>query len=239
MKLTSIIVDDELHSRETTAMMIKAIDAKIEIVAEINNAKEAAIAINDVNPDIVFLDIQMPGMSGIEMLDLIPNYKGEIIFVTAHDQYAIEAFKKGAIHYLLKPLDPEDLEIAVSRVRASLEKRKQKNEGNWLSLSTQEGWVVLRKTDIIRCESFRNYTTIVTQTGSHTISKSIKEVEATLSNNQFYRIHNSHIINVESIVKILRSDGGNVLLSNDDLIPISKGKKKDFYDWFQDRIDTI
>lgn len=239
MKLTSIIVDDELHSRETTAMMVKAIDDKIEIVAEINNAKEAASAINEIGPDIIFLDIQMPGMSGIEMLDLIPNYKGEIIFVTAHDQYAIEAFKKGAIHYLLKPLDPEDLEIAVSRVRESLEQRKQKNEGNWLSLSTQEGWIVLRKTDIIRCESFRNYTTIVSQNGSHTISKSIKEVEATLSSNQFYRIHNSHIINIESIKKILKSDGGNVLLSNDHLVPISKGKKKDFYDWFQERIDTI
>lgn len=239
MNLKAIIIDDEFHSRETTAMMIGAIDGAIEIIAELSNARDGAASINNLNPDIVFLDIQMPEMNGIDMLDLIPNYKGEIVFITAHNQYAIEAFKRGAIHYLLKPLDPDDLEIAISRVKASLAERTKKNQGNWLSLSTQEGWIVLRKADIIRCESYRNYTTIVTENTSHTISKSIKEVEAILSKEQFYRIHNSHIINIEAIKKILKSDGGNVLLSNDDLIPISKSKKKEFYLWFQSRIDTI
>ena len=239
MKIKAIIIDDEMHSRETTSMMLNSIDSSIEIVAELCNAMEGAQAINKMKPDLVFLDIQMPGMNGIEMLSLLPNYKGEIIFVTAYDQYAIEAFKKGAMHYLLKPLDPDDLSVAISRVKQSLTNKPQKSNGNWLSLSTQEGWIVLRKGDILRCESFRNYTTIVTEKASHTISKSIKEVEATLSPNQFYRIHNSHIINIEFVEKILKSDGGNVLLSNGDLIPISKAKKKNFYDWFQARIDSI
>ena len=239
MKLKSIIIDDELHSRETTAMMLAAMDSNIEVIAEIDNAIDGAKAINDLDPDIIFLDIQMPGINGIEMLDHIPNYKGEIIFITAHNQYAIEAFKKGALHYLLKPLDPDDLEIAINRVKHTLKSYNQESEGNWLSLSTQEGWTVVRKTDIIRCESYKNYTTIVTAKASHTISKTLKQVEATLSQKQFYRVHNSHVINIEAVDKVLKTDGGNILLTNSDLIPISKGKKKEFFEWFQEKIKSI
>ena len=239
MKLKSIIIDDELHSRETTAMMLAAMDSNIEVIAEIDNAIDGAKAINDLDPDIIFLDIQMPGINGIEMLDHIPNYKGEIIFITAHNQYAIEAFKKGALHYLLKPLDPDDLEIAINRVKHTLKSYNQESEGNWLSLSTQEGWTVVRKTDIIRCESYKNYTTIVTAKASHTISKTLKQVEATLSPKQFYRVHNSHVINIEAVDKVLKTDGGNILLTNSDLIPISKGKKKEFFEWFQEKIKSI
>jgi len=239
MKLTAIIIDDELHSRETTSMMLNAINKDIEIVAEIDNAVDGAKAINEIGPDLVFLDIQMPGMSGIEMLDHISSYQGEIVFITAHNEYAIDAFKKGAIHYILKPLDPDDLEEAIHRVQNTMSNKKLKPEGNWLSLSTQEGWIVVRKSDILRCESYKNYTTIVTVNASHTISKTLKEVEATLSPNQFYRVHNSHVINIEAIDKVLKTDGGNVLLTNSDLIPISKGKKKEFFEWFQERIDSI
>ncbi len=239
MKLKAIIIDDELHSRETTTMMLTAIDNNIEVIAEIDNAVDGAKSINDHNPDIVFLDIQMPIMNGIEMLDYIPKYKGEIIFITAHNQYAIEAFKKGAIHYILKPIDPDDLEVAINRVKDAIVNHKQKSDGNWLSLSTQEGWIVIKKSNILRCESYKNYTTIVTAKASHTISKTLKEVEATLSPNQFYRVHNSHVINIEAVDKVLKTDGGNVLLTNSDLIPISKGKKKEFFEWFQERIESI
>lgn len=239
MKLKAIIIDDEHHSRETTSMMLASIDNTIEILAEIDNAPDGAAFINNNYIDIIFLDIQMPGMNGIEMLDLIPSYKGEIIFITAHNQYAIEAFKKGAIHYLLKPLDPDDLETAVNRAKNVLSQKSNKTDGNWLSLSTQEGWIVIRKSDILRCESYKNYTTIVTASASHTISKTLKEVEASLSSNQFYRIHNSHVINIEAIDKVLKTEGGNVLLTNSDLIPISKGKKKNFFDWFHERIKSI
>lgn len=172
-------------------------------------------------------------------LTTLLNYKGEIVFITAHNQYAIDAFKKGAVHYLLKPIDPDDLEEAINRVKSTVSKKQSKSEGSWLSLSTQEGWIVVRKTDILRCESYKNYTTIVTTHASHTISKTLKEVEATLPSDQFYRVHNSHVINIEGIDKVLKTDGGNVLLTNSDLIPISKGKKKEFFEWFQERIDSI
>lgn len=238
--LKAIIVDDELHSRETTRMLVDAMPNDIEIIAMADSAKEGSRLINEMMPDLIFVDVQMPEISGIQMLDMLPGYDGEIIFVTAHDRYALHAFKKGALHYLLKPLDPEELIEAITRVEKIVEmKQPVASTGNWLSLSTQEGWIVIKKSDIVRVESYKNYSTIITNTEKHTVSKTMKDVEATLPKTTFYRVHNTHIVNFLSIHKILKSDGGNVLMQNGDLVPISKGKKKEFFDWFQCQIDTI
>lgn len=237
--IKAIIIDDELHSRETTRMMLDMIDHEVEIIAEANHAREGSALVNAMKPDLIILDIQMPDITGIQMLDMIPNYQGEIIFITAHDKYAIEAFKKGAIHYLLKPIDPDDLDEAIIRVKESLSISDETIQGNWMSLSTQDGWIVIRKSDIYRCESFKNYTTIITDKESHTISKTLKNVEAILSPDKFYRVHNSHLINIEHIDKVLKTDGGNVLLKNGDLIPISKNRKKDFFEWFLKHMDSV
>jgi len=235
--MRAIIIDDELHSRETTRLILEDNAPNINIIASAENASKGAELINKLNPELVFLDIQMPEISGIQMLELIPNYKGEIIFITAHDQYAIEAFKKGALHYLLKPIDPDDLLEAISRVKT--QNKSNKNNGIWLSLSTMEGWIVVKKHDIIRCEAYKNYTTITTIKTSYTISKTLKDVELKLPKDKFYRIHNSHIINIEFIEKVLKSEGGNILLKNKDLIPISKNKKRAFFNWFQSHIESI
>ena len=227
--IKAIIIDDELHSRETTRMMVDAIRNKVEIVGTAVNAIEGVKLIADTQPDLIFLDVQMPEINGIQMLDMVPTYEGEIIFVTAHDQYAVQAFKKGALHYLLKPLDPDELEEAINRVEKIVKLKSRKSKGNWLSLSTQEGWIVIKKTDIIRVESYKNYSTIVTNSVPHTISKTMKDVEAILPDDAFYRVHNTHIVHFDFIDKILKSDGGNVLMQNGDLVPISKGKKKAFF----------
>ncbi len=237
--IRAIIIDDETHSRETTRMMVEMVSEKITIVGQAKNAIEGVKLIIDEQPDLMFLDVQMPGVSGIEMLDMVPHYEGEIIFVTAHDQYAVQAFKRGALHYLLKPLDPDEIEEALRRVEKNIKSKSNKSKGNWLSLSTQEGWIVIKKTDIIRVESYKNYSTIVTISAKHTISKTMKDVEAILSSDVFYRVHNTHIVHFNFIDRILKSDGGNVLMKNEDLIPISKGKKKEFFDWFKARIDSI
>ncbi|MFT6336210.1 MAG: two-component system LytT family response regulator [Saprospiraceae bacterium] len=237
--IKAIIIDDELHSRETTRMMADAIPNKIEIIGTAANAIEGVKLITDTDPDLIFLDVQMPEITGMQMLEMVPAYEGEIIFVTAHDHYAVQAFKKGALHYLLKPLDPEELEEAVSRVGKIVNSKSEKSKGNWLSLSTHEGWIVVKKTDIIRVESYKNYSTIVTNSVTHTISKTMKDVEAILPDAAFYRVHNTHIVHFNFIDKILKADGGNVLMQNGDLVPISKGKKKEFFDWFKNRIDSI
>ena len=238
MKYSCIIIDDEVHSRETTKIMLRSVSSEVEILAMAKNAFEGSEKINELNPDFIILDIQMPGKTGIEMLDMIPGYNGEIIFVTAYNDYAIEAFKKGALHYILKPLDPDDLEDALDRVKSSISKQ-EKPVGKYLSLSTSDGWVVVRVSDIHHCESYKNYTTIFLADEKHTICKTLKEVEERLPKSRFYRVHNSHLINIDHVQKVLKSDGGNVLLSNSALIPISKAKKKDFFDWFQERVSGI
>lgn len=237
MKYTAVIIDDEVHSRETTAMLIAQTSGDVEIVGEASNAAEGAKLVNRIHPDIIFLDIKMPGKNGIEMLEDIPRYSGEIIFLTAYDNYAVEAFKKGAMHYLLKPLDQDDLRVSLERVRAAAASKG--SQGSWLSLTGSDGWTVVRKSDIIRCESDKNYTTIVTTTGDHVVSKTLKDVEQKLLRDGFYRVHASHLIHDLFVQQILKSDGGNVLMSNGDLIPISKGRKKDFFDWWLSRVDSI
>lgn len=232
-----IIVDDELHSRETTKMLLESCSYSTTIKAMASDAISGAKAINKLNPDLVILDVQMPGIDGLEMLDLIPAYNGEIIFLTAHDQYAVEAFKKGAVHYLLKPLDLEDLEEALERLRP--QQSEDNNCGKWLTISTQEGWQVLRKSDIYRCESDKNYTTIYTEKEKYIVSKTMKEVEDILPKNLFYRVHASHIVNIEKTDKILKTDGGSILLQSGDNVPISRGKKKEFFEWFQKRMDIV
>lgn len=238
-QLTCIIIDDEHHSRDTTKMFLEMVCPEVTIIDSLATAMEGAEAIKQHHPDFILLDIQMPQMTGIEMLSIIPEYSGEIIFLTAHDQYAVTAFKKGALHFLLKPLDPEELKDAVQRVRVSLHRQASTDHGNWMSISTSDGWAVLRKADIIRCESYKNYTTIYCHEEKHTISKTLKEVEAKLSAEKFYRVHHSHLIQIDHIQKVLKSDGGNVLMANGDLIPISKAKKKEFFDWFQSHMDQV
>ena len=235
-ELTCIIVDDELHSRDTTRMIMEMVCPHVHIVSMEADAMAGAESIRAHEPDFILLDINMPHMTGIEMLGLLPNYKGEVIFLTAHDEYAVAAFKKGALHFLLKPLDPDDLAAAVQRVSGTPVDSK---DGNWLSISSTDGWVVLRKSDVIRCESFKNYTTIYTKAEKHTISKTLKEVQDKLSDEHFYRVHNSHLVQIAHIQKVMKSDGGNVLMDNGDLIPISKGKKKDFFAWFQSKVDQV
>jgi len=237
MKYACIIIDDEVHSRETTKIMLNSLSNDIDIVGMAKNAFEGSEMINQLKPDFIILDIQMPGKTGIEMLDMIPSFQGEIIFVTAYNEYAIQAFKKGALHYILKPLDPDDLEDALNRVKAVI--TRQEPIGKYLSLSTSDGWVVVRISEILHCESYKNYTTIYLSDAKHTISKTLKEVEVKLPKENFYRVHNSHLINIDYVQKVLKSDGGNVLLSNSALIPISKGKKKEFFDWFQERVSGI
>lgn len=237
--MNAIIIDDELHSRETTRIMLETIAPEIKIIALADNAREGATLVNKWAPDLIFLDIQMPEINGIQMIDLIPSYIGDIIFITAYEQYAIEAFKKGALHYLLKPIDPDDLREALKRIKKKESLQPTNLKGKWLSLSTMEGWIIIEKQDIIRCESYKNYATIVTTKATYTISKTLKDVESKLPRSYFYRVHNSHIINICYIDKVLKSDGGNVSMKNGDLIPISNGKKAMFFQWFQNQIDSV
>lgn len=238
MGLKCILVDDEEHSLKTTEMFLDLINRNVDVIATASNAKDGASLINLHNPDFIILDVQMPNISGIKMVSLIPDFSGEIVFLTAHNEYAVEAFKRGAIHYLLKPVDPDDLLVAIDRVDEKL-KSKKKSVGNWLSMSTQDEWTLVRKGEIVRCEAQANYTTVYAEEQKHLLSKSMKEVEMSINSDSFYRVHASHLINYEHITKIIKTDGGSILMSNGDHIPIAKSRKKDFVTWFHNKASSI
>lgn len=238
MKLRAIIVDDERHSLETTAILIKKFCPDVEVVAEMQSPYEAVEVINKEEPDLLFMDISMPKMNGFELLNVLTFKEADVIFTTAYDEYALEGFKQGAIHYLVKPIDPEDLVESVQRVK---KKREENVKGNVplnqmglkpkIPISSLNGVELIEVDQIIRCESDGNYTTIVLANRKITVSKTLKEIEKQLCDFPFFfRLHNSHLVNLNQVVKYIRGEGGSVILSNQEEIGVSRSKKMELLD---------
>ena len=191
---------------------------------------------------MVFLDIQMQSETGFDLLAKVKPINFEVIFTTAHSNYAIKAFKFSAIDYLLKPIDIEDLKKAVEKVErkvnfnisARLEQLVQNlkpssGQNHKLALPTLDGLIFVKIEDIIYCEASSNYTQIFTFDGKkHVVSRTLKEYEELLADHDFFRIHNSFLINLNSIKKYVRGEGGYVIMSNDVSLDVSKRKKEAF-----------
>lgn len=233
MKLRAILVDDEKHSLETTSILIRKFCPDVEIVAELQSPIDAVEIINKEEPDLLFLDISMPKMNGFELNNVLTYKDADVIFTTAYDEYALEGFKQGAIHYLVKPIEAEDLVESVQRVK------KKRLDGKAASLSLSQmglkpkipisslnGVELVEVEQIIRCESDGNYTTIVLEERKITVSKTLKEIEKQLVDfPYFFRLHNSHLVNLNQVVKYIRGEGGSVILSNKEEIGVSRSKK--------------
>ena len=238
MKLTAILVDDERHSLETTALLIHNFCSDVEIIAKLNTPIEAIAIINELQPDILFLDISMPQMSCFELLNALTYKDSDVIFTTAYDQYALESFKHGAVQYLVKPIEAPELVESVLRVnKRRLELKKQTQSAANLGLkpkipiSSLNGVELVEVEQIIRCESDGNYTTIILPTRKITVSKTLKEIEKQLIDfPYFFRLHNSHVVNLNHIVKYIRGEGGSVILTNSEEIGVSRSKKTDLLD---------
>lgn len=240
-KLKAILIDDELSCTETLAIELNQYCPKIEVVRKCNTAKAGLTAIQDLQPDVVFLDIEMPWMSGFELLQSLPEINFEIIFVTAYDQFAIKAFKYSAVDYLLKPIQKNELVSAVNRV---LEKRTiKKPDGRLqfllqqiqlgdhafakLALPTMEGLIFIPVDDILYCQSDSNYTHVVQTNGNVAIvSRPLKMVASMLDGQTFLRIHQSYLINLNHIEKYIKGQGGEVVMLNGKHLPVSRSKKE-------------
>jgi len=231
MKLRAIIVDDERHSLETTAILIRKFCPDVEVIAELQSPIDAVEIINKEEPDLLFLDISMPKMNGFELLNVLTYKESDVIFTTAYDEYALEGFKQGAVHYLVKPIDAEDLVESVQRVKKKrLEGKSSGINGMGLKpkipISSLNGVELIEVDQIIRCESDGNYTTIVLHQRKITVSKTLKEIEKQLIDFPFFfRLHNSHLVNLNQVVKYIRGEGGSVILSNQEEIGVSRSKK--------------
>ena len=242
--LKSVIVDDELKSRETLRMMITSFCQGINVVATCQNIKEAIEAIQKFTPDVVFLDVQMQGETGFDLLSQLDNFKFDVIFTTAHSEYAIRALKSSAIDYLLKPIDIGDLQRAVAKVENKQEtyltERLQQllqnlkgasSENYKLALPISDGLIFIKVIDILYCKASGNYTEIFMVDGKkHLVSRQLKEYEDILNSRDFFRIHHSFLINLNFIKSYVRGEGGYVVMKDNTTIDVSRRKKEAFMD---------
>ena len=239
--LTAIIIDDELKGRIALNQKLKDYCPEVQIVGEAGSGAEGILLIEKQTPDIVFLDIEMPRMDGFNMLLQLPQKNFQLIFTTAYDQYAIKAIKFAAFDYLLKPIDIEELKIAISRInrlRFSETEKKldvlnqnmiDKNTFNKIAISTQNSLLLFEVSDIMYLNATRNYTTIYFKDHPKLIaSKTLKDFEDLLPSGIFFRIHHSYIININYIKKYLKGEGGQVELQDGTLLDVSRRKKEEF-----------
>ena len=239
--IRGIIVEDERHSRETLRGMLDRYCKNVEIVAETDSYRGGLKEIREHNPDVVFLDIQMPDGSGFRMLEELDEIDFEIIFTTAFDQFAIKAIKYSALDYLLKPIDPEELVRALKKVETKLSHLKVNQniqvlldnikardaDPHKIILSTSEKIHIIETDQIIRCESDNYYTNFFLSDGKKIlVSKTLKENEQLLSDHNFIRPHKSHLVNVKFIKGFLKYDGGYIEMTDGSRIPVSRRKRE-------------
>jgi two-component system LytT family response regulator len=241
--MKAILVDDEPDGIRTLQKMLEFHCPNVDVAATCSNATVAKQQLEKTKPDVVFLDIQMPGKSGLDLLTELPVKDFEVIFVTAHNEYMLQALQYSAADYLLKPVDEDRLIEAVERV----EKRLKAGKKEWtdtlmhnlsktgnpsemrLCLPTLKGFIVVKLDDIIYCEAERSYTIFHLEgKKTVTVSKSLIEYDNLLQDTQFIRIHKSFLINLNHVKEYQRGEGGMVIMTDNAEIEVSRRKKEFF-----------
>ena len=235
------LIDDEQQSRNTLRVLLQDYCPNVEIIGEADSVLSGFRLLQKIKPDAVFLDIQMGDGTGFDLLKKFPNPSFQVIFTTAFDEFAIKAFRFNAIDYLLKPIDIDELLRAVRKIKPSEEEPgtderlsnllETNKTGRFekIALPSSEGVHFLELKDIVRLESDANYTTFHLESGEKvTVAKTLKNFEQLLPEEEFFRPHQSHIVNLAHIKKIIREDGGYLLMDGNSKIPISRSKKEDF-----------
>jgi two-component system LytT family response regulator len=239
--LKAIIIDDEQMGRIALRQKLKDYCTDVQLVGEAKNGEEGIVLIENLHPDIVFLDIEMPRLGGFDMLNRIPHKNFHLVFTTAYDHYAIKAIRYAAFDYLLKPIDIEELKAAISKIKKEqsidTEKKLSVLEQNFqhktplkkLAIHTLEGLLFFDIQDIIQLEASSNYTTIYFNNLPKLIaSKTLKDFEELLPDDLFFRSHHSHIINLNYIKRYIKGDGGKIELKNGRYADVSRRKKEEF-----------
>jgi len=237
-----LIIDDENKTKDFIKKLLISFGHNFEIYTDGSNVETGIRAINRIKPDLVFLDIQMPDGNGFDVLKGVEDKDFEIIFITAYQEYAIQAIKFSALAYILKPIDVEELELSVEKAMATLKKKKNEDQFNALAdnvdrdkkkklvLKTQESVYVLELKDIIRCEADKNYTSFFLNNGKRIlVSKTLKEYDLLLSGYSFFRVQQSHLVNLDFIDRYDKIDGGAVIMKDGSSVPLSPAKKEQFF----------
>ncbi|RLD22131.1 MAG: DNA-binding response regulator [Bacteroidetes bacterium] len=238
--LRTVIVDDESNSSESLKTLLSKYCTGVEVVAVADGVEDGVSCIERHDPDLVMLDIQMQDGTGFDLLKRIPSPSFQVVFTTAHDEFAIKAFRFSAIDYLLKPIILEELEAAVERAKRMVLNRTGKegaeplienllafdNTNPRITISTDKALEILPVMDIVRLESDGNYTRFYLNDGRRIISsKHLKHYDEMILGQNFLRVHKSHIINLNFVTRYMKSEGGTIQLSNGDEVPLSRRRK--------------
>jgi two-component system LytT family response regulator len=243
--ITAVLIDDDVNLREGMKGLLSLYAPDINIIGEADSVATGVETLNKLNPQVVFLDIQMNDGTGFDILEKLSEIKGKVtshvVFITAYEHYAIKAFRFSALDFLLKPVGPDELEKVIDKIRSVLEKdndyshidllleniRKKADNFKRIALSNSDGIHLLDISDIIRCESDDNYTKFFIKNRKPIlISKTLKEYEELLTEHDFVRIHQSHLINLSYVKSYVKKDNGFVLMADDSQLPISQRKRE-------------
>ncbi len=245
-KIKAIIIDDEEPAARRLADLIaKHCSPLIKVAGMFYTVSDGVAAIKKLQPDLVFLDVQIHNQTGFDLLKQLPDKNFDVIFVTAYEKYAVQAFRFSAIDYLLKPVEAEDLKQAVEKIRSkkpedslvnkfqtlleNVTQLKQYTPPKKIIVPTITGFELLPVIDILRCQSDVNYTTIHMQGGQKlVVAKTLKEFEEMLGEYNFFRIHNSHLVNLAYIKRYQKGKGGAVILMDGTELEVSHRRKDDF-----------
>jgi len=240
--IRTLIIDDEQHCIEWIEELLISYHEKIECVGSAKNLQDAITLTKERLPELVFLDVQIDGKTGFDFLHAFSPISFDIIFTTAYEKYAVQAFKFSAVDYLLKPIDPDDFEKAIEKFESKtaiqhLEQKfevllynlKHQNSVKKITVPTMEGYEFLEISDILRCHSDVNYTEIHVKGGKKlTVSKTLKSFEELLEPEHFFRVHNSHLINLREVKKYVKGKGGYVIMNDNTHIEVSTRRKEMF-----------
>jgi two-component system LytT family response regulator len=236
-----VIVEDDKMSQMALEDTIAEHCKNVEVL-EVCDTPEAGVrAIRKHFPNLVLLDIEMPGMSGFEMLKLVSDIDFEVIFTTSYNEYVLDAIRSNAFDYLTKPVKPEELKKSVERlIQKRVRMRNQKfehlaeslsarNKNRRIALPTFEGFTFIYVRDIMHCKSESNYTTLFMANGDQiVVTRTLKEIEASVNSPDFFRVHNSHFVNLASVKKYVRGSGGYLVMNDGSTINIARNRKDKF-----------
>lgn len=238
---TCVIIDDEQDSREIIARMLNLYFSNVQVLAEAATINDGASCIRELQPDLIFLDVQFPNGTAFDLLGKTGPVNGKIIFVTAYDHYAIQAIKYSAANYLLKPVDMDEFRNAVNAAITEMQKTAReslnfllhdiinKNSFARMALPTARGLQFVNVHEILYCEASNNYTNFMLHNGQKiTVSRTMGEYEPMLQPHRFFRVHHSYIVNTRYIKEYVKGRGGYLLLENGKNIDVSQNRKAGF-----------
>jgi len=243
--LKAVIIDDEPDCVKLLALQLKMYCPQVQVAGEFTASDKALAMLKELQPDIVFLDIEMPVMNGFQLLEELGTINFSLIFITAYDKFAVKAFRFNALDYLLKPIDGKDLKVAVQKaiqqrpdpqqLRSMKEQlhNGEKFQPAKIALPYQNGVTFTEIKNVLYCESDNNYTRFHIAGGQqYTVAKTLGDIQDVLEERNFLRVHRQYLVNLDHIKKYVRGEGNYLVMSNEESIPVARNKKEKLIEKF-------